>query len=542
MHFTILSLAAASAAFAAPQQWRGGAGGGGGGDSHQKPWGHPGWKGGHHGYNQSGESQQEAQQRANAVKEAFEFSWAGYSKYAFPNDELLPVNNSFSNSRNGWGASAVDALSTAIIMGEQQIVEQIMNHVATINWAVSYQNEVVSLFETTIRYLGGLLSGYDLLQGPAKSLVQDESKVKTLLDQAQNLANNLSFAFDTPTGIPYNGIYVGNRSNDGSQTNGLATIGTLVLEWTRLSDLTGNPVYGQLAQKGEEYLLNPRNPSLGEPFPGLVGTNVGINNGSFIDGSGGWNGGDDSFYEYLIKMFVYDINRFSYYKDRWVAAADSSIQYLASHPSSRPDLTYLAEFIGRQTQNTSEHLACFDGGNFILGGLVLNEQKYIDFGLQLVDSCENTYAQTLTKIGPEQFSWNTSLLATNYTNQTDFYNRAGFFILNGQYILRPEVIESFYYAYRITGDRKYQDFAWDAFVAINATCRAGSGFTSINDVNAPEGGGNQNFQESFWFAEVLKYSYLIHSPDREWQVNYNGSNQFVFNTEAHPVKVFGNPI
>ena len=42
---------------------------------------------------------------------------------------------------------------------------------------------------------------------------------------------------------------------------------------------------------------------------------------------------------------------------------------------------------------TSGHLACFDGGNFILGGLVLDEQKYIDFGLQLVEGCEDTYNQ-----------------------------------------------------------------------------------------------------------------------------------------------------
>jgi mannosyl-oligosaccharide alpha-1,2-mannosidase len=37
--------------------------------------------------------------RAQAVVDTFKLSWEGYYKYAFPNDELLPVNNSFSNSR-----------------------------------------------------------------------------------------------------------------------------------------------------------------------------------------------------------------------------------------------------------------------------------------------------------------------------------------------------------------------------------------------------------------------------------------------------------
>jgi mannosyl-oligosaccharide alpha-1,2-mannosidase len=88
---------------------------------------------------------------------------------------------------------------------------------------------------------------------------------------------------------------------------------------------------------------------------------------------------------------------------------------------------------------------------------VLEEQKYIDFGLELVASCENTYNQTLTGIGPEGFAWDDSEVPAN---QTEFYERAGFYITSGAYILRPEVLESFYYAYRATGDRKYQDVSF----------------------------------------------------------------------------------
>lgn len=222
-------------------------------------------------------------------------------------------------------------------------------------------------------------------------------------------------------------------------------------------------------------------------------------------------------------MYVYDTSRFGEYRDRWIAAADSTIQYLASHPSSRPELTFLAIFNGTDLQDNSEHLACFDGGNFILGGLVLQEQKYVDFGLQLVEACEDTYNQTLTGIGPETFSWNASAVPAN---QTAFYQRAGFYITDGHYILRPEVLESFYYAYRVTGDRKYQDvcrsssefqgkvmqansrsqYSWNGYLAINTTTHIGSGYSEITDVNAPGGGNKTNFQESFWFAEVLKYA------------------------------------
>lgn len=94
---------------------------------------------------------------------------------------------------------------------------------------------------------------------------------------------------------------------------------------------------------------------MGEPFPGLLGTDVNITTGLFIDGDGGWVGGDDSFYEYLIKMYLYDPVRFGEYKQRWILAVESSIKYLASHPTTRPDLTFLAIYNNQTLQFISEH-------------------------------------------------------------------------------------------------------------------------------------------------------------------------------------------
>jgi mannosyl-oligosaccharide alpha-1,2-mannosidase len=59
--------------------------------------------------------------------------------------------------RNGWGASAVDAFSTAIVMEIPEIVDQILEFIPTINF--SNTSSQISLFETTIRYIGGLLAG-----------------------------------------------------------------------------------------------------------------------------------------------------------------------------------------------------------------------------------------------------------------------------------------------------------------------------------------------------------------------------------------------
>ena len=288
------------------------------------------------------------QERAAAVKDAFTFAWNGYFTTCKGQDQLEPVTDTCSNPRNNWGASAVDALSTALVMESQPIVTDILDYIATIDYTTTVTE--VSLFETTIRYLGGMLSGYDLLKGPLSDLATNASTVDTLLIQSKSLADSLSFAFDTSTGIPSNNLNFTNRSTDGSTTNGLATIGTLCLEWQRLSDLTGDPSYGDLTQKAESYLLNPL-PVANEPFPGLVGSTVNISNGVFLDATGGWNGGDDSFYEYLIKMYVYDSSRYSNYSDRWIMAADSTIKYLTSN---RKSFSRTIDFLSRSFRSVSK--------------------------------------------------------------------------------------------------------------------------------------------------------------------------------------------
>ncbi|KAG6041194.1 hypothetical protein E4U41_005684 [Claviceps citrina] len=480
--------------------------------------------------------------RASEVKEAFRTAWAGYYEHAFPHDTLMPISVKSNDDRNAWGVTAIDALSTAIVMGESTTVNQILEYVPTIDFTTTKEaNSPISLFESNIRYLGGLLSGYDLLKGPAKNLVHDGNfkLVDALLHQARTLADSLSIAFDTPTGIPIGNVFLNptRRANVGEETNGPAGFGTLVLEWTRLSDLTGNKTYAQLVQEAQKYLVEPTGVPQG--YPGLVGLTVNITNGQFNDNYGSWGAGVDSFYEYLIKMYLYDPTEFAQYKDKWVLAADSTIKYLASHPTSRKDLTFLAAYNGKNLIPSSQHLASFAGGNFILGGVLLNEPKYIDFGLTLADSYYQTYRETASRIGPEVFSW---VIAGNDdpappAQDADFYAKAGFWATSKNYVLRPETIESLYYAYRVTGDRKYQDMAWEAFVAIRDRCRAGVGFSGLSDVTVQDGGQKDDYQESFFLAETLKYSYLIFAPESEFQFQGTGKNQFVYNTEAHPVRV-----
>ena len=461
----------------------------------------------------------------------FRFAWDGYYKYAYPHDDLLPRTNSFSDSRNGWGLTMIDSLDTAIIMEQQDIVDIILEWTAKVDFTKNNSPHPVttSLFETNIRYIGGMLGAYDLLKGPFSHLVTESNaaQVDALLTQTKSLADALKFAFNTPTGIPVNLVYIDNQTftnqslmANGQYSAGLAEMGSLVLEWQHLSDLTGDPSYGDLTQRAESWWFHGA-----EVFPGLTGGNFSVTTGAILDDYGGWTSGNDSAYEYLIKQYVYDPVRYANYSARWIEAADSTIEYLISHPSSRPDLTFPGVFAGKVISNYSEQLACFVGGNFILGGTALNEPKYLKYGLLFSEFCANGYRYAASGIGPILYSWDTELLATPpFKNQTALYDRAGWFIpdntafFNGQ---APEAVESWYYAYQVTGEQYWRDVAWNYTLAQNRTERVGSGFSSVNNVLTPDGNGTQNFMASYMLAEVLKYQYLIQAEKKGiWDIEY----------------------
>ena len=158
-------------------------------------------------------------------------------------------------------------------------------------------------------------------------------------------------------------------------------------------------------------------------------------------------------------------------------------------------------------QNTMETLSWFAGGSFILGGMVTDNQTLVDYGLSIADAAGAVYKMTTTGLAGEFVTWTTTC-ATSDGNACDPSDSIR--ITDGKYRLRPEVLETWYYAYRATRDPKYRDWAWSAFEAINRYCRTDSGFSAITNVNAADGGGKNDVQESFVFAEVLKYVYLIH--------------------------------
>jgi mannosyl-oligosaccharide alpha-1,2-mannosidase len=139
----------------------------------------------------SAEAEKERQQKLAVIKEAFSHAWNGYKGEAWGKDELLPVSGGSKNTFNGWAATLVDSLDTMWIMGLEGEFEEALEFVKNIDFQTSARPNI-PLFETTIRYLGGLLGAYDVSGG----------KYKVLLDKAEELGEVLMGAFDTPNRMP----------------------------------------------------------------------------------------------------------------------------------------------------------------------------------------------------------------------------------------------------------------------------------------------------------------------------------------------------
>lgn len=136
-------------------------------------------------------ARKEREERRNAVKKAFKHAWKGYKENAWLKDELAPISGGYRKAFSGWAATLVDTLDTLLIMDMEDEFEAALPALDEIDFTTTDDSRV-SLFETTIRYLGGLLSAYDLSKG----------KYPILLKKATELGEILYSAFDTPNRMP----------------------------------------------------------------------------------------------------------------------------------------------------------------------------------------------------------------------------------------------------------------------------------------------------------------------------------------------------
>ncbi|XP_074493233.1 mannosidase, alpha, class 1B, member 1b [Sebastes fasciatus] len=447
--------------------------------------------------------------RLEAVQGAFRHAWKGYKDFAWGHDELRPLSKSYSEWF-GLGLTLIDSLDTMWIMGLKEEFEEAKTWVAT---ELTFNKNVdVNLFESTIRILGGLLSTYHLTGDTL------------FLDKAKDIGSRLMPAFNTPSKIPYSDVNIGKGTAHPprwTSDSTVAEVTSIQLEFRELSRLTQEPQY----QDAVAEVMNQVH-KLDGKLDGLVPMFINTNSGQFThQGIYTLGARADSYYEYLLKQWIQGGKKEDQLLEDYLQAIEGVKKNLLQK-SSPNGLTFVGEISHGQFSPKMDHLVCFLPGTLALGAHNGLPADHMDLAKQLMETCYQMYIQMETGLSPEIVHFNMHQ-GSNRDIDVKLADRHN--------LLRPETVESLFYLYRFTKDPKYQDWGSEILQNFNKYTKVSSGgYTSINNVRDPDYVSPRDKMESFFLGETLKYLYLLFSDDPD----LISLDQYVFNTEAHPLPIW----
>ncbi|MBI4429044.1 MAG: glycoside hydrolase family 47 protein [Ignavibacteriales bacterium] len=416
---------------------------------------------------------------AESVKVEFLHAWNGYRNYAWGHDALKPLSK---QPHDWYGVSLymtpVDAFDTILLMGLSKEAAEAKKLILD---SLSFNKNIeVQAFEIIIRLLGGLLSSHQM-DG-------DERFLKL----AEDLGNRLLPIYNSPTGMPYRYVHLQTGKTRDARNNP-AEIGTALLEFGTLSKLTRNPIYYEKAKKALVELYARRSKI------GLVGTWINIETGEWVNTRSHISGAIDSYYEYLFKAWLlFGDKECKLMYDEGMKAVNA---YIADE--KRGELWYgvVDMHSGNRLATTYGSLDAFLPAVLCLGGDVERAKRLQESGYNMWN---------LHGIEPEMIDYDSMKVRA------------------AEYHLRPEIIESAYYLYYYTGDVKYQKMGDTFLKSIKTYCRTETAYAYLKNVVTKE---QADGMESFFFAETLKYLYLLFSPGETLPFG-----SVVFTTEAHPIR------
>ncbi|CAC36930.2 Endoplasmic reticulum mannosyl-oligosaccharide 1,2-alpha-mannosidase [Schizosaccharomyces pombe] len=463
--------------------------------------------------------------RKALIKKTFIESWTDYETYGWGKDEYYPIIKRGRNYlRKGMGWMIIDSLDTMMIMG---LDEQVLRAREWVNNSLTWNqdDEEVSVFETTIRILGGLLSSYHLSQD------------KLYLDRAVDLADRLLAAYNTSTGLPRSNVNLGTRKSRKRTREyfvSTAESGTVQMELRYLSYLTGDPKYWITADKTMEVLLGDATWS----HTGLVPITVNLITGAYVGRNIRLGSHGDSYYEYLLKQDLQLFSSGTVYRKAFDLSVDGIIEYLLNYTTPN-HFAYIAELPGgleHAQLPKMDHLVCFLPGTLMWGatnGTSLEaartsknwgtrQERDVKLAQELMRTCYEMYNMTATGLAPEIVFFDVDQTKNEiYSKRRDQHN-----------LMRPETVESLFILYRITRDEIYREWGWNIFVSFLRYSRlpGRDAFTCLDSVESKKVKDQRDKTESFWFAETLKYLYLLFEDD----FSILPLTNYTFNTEAHP--------
>ncbi|QCE07576.1 alpha-mannosidase I MNS4 [Vigna unguiculata] len=435
---------------------------------------------------------EEVRQLRDEAREMFYHAFNGYMDHAFPLDELRPLSCAGEDTLGGYALTLIDSLDTLALLGDRQ------RFATSVEWLgknIRFDiNKTVSVFETTIRVLGGLLSAH-LIASDYATGMRVPSYDNQLLNLAEDLARRLLPAFDTPTGIPFGSVnLLHGVDKHESKITSTAGGGTLTLEFGVLSRLTNDPIFEQVTKNAVRGLWARRSKL------NLVGAHINVFTGEWTQKDAGIGTSIDSFYEYLLKAYLlFGDEEYLYIFQEAYAAA---MHYLY-HDPWYVEVNMDSAAIVWPLFNS---LQAFWPGLQVLAGDI--------------NPAIRTHAAFLSV-------WR------RYGFTPEGFNLASLSVQHGQksYPLRPELIESTYWLYKATRDPRYLDAGRDMIASLQYGTRCPCGYCHISDVEHHK---QEDHMESFFLAETVKYLWLLFDlavgPDNLVE---NGPYKYVFSTEGH---------
>ncbi|XP_061148448.1 ER degradation-enhancing alpha-mannosidase-like protein 3 [Syngnathus typhle] len=459
------------------------------------------------------ESQHMTTEEMNTIRdrivEMFDHAYGSYMKYAYPADELMPLSckgrvrgqepnrGDIDESLGKFSLTLIDTLDTLVVLNK---LDEFEDGVRKAVQDVRLDNDVVvSVFETNIRVLGGLLGAHvmaDLLRqrGGRMQWYEDE-----LLNMATELGHRLLPAFNTSSGLPYPKVNLrygvqNPLSRTGTESDTCtACAGTMILEFAALSRLSGESVFEEYARRALDVLWERR-----QKGSDLVGTVINIHNGEWVRRDSGVGAGIDSYYEYLMKAYI--LLGDDVFLERFNIHYSAIMKYISQPPLLLNVHMHNPTVSVRSWMDSL--LAFFPGLQVLRGDLK-----------PAIETHEMLYQVTKQhKFLPEAFT-------------TEFR------VHWGQHLLRPEFAESTYYLYKATGDPYYLRVGQSIVEKLNAYARVPCGFAAVQDVRT---GTHEDRMDSFFLAEMFKYLYLLFTEKTQLPIDIDN---YIFTTEAHLLPV-----
>lgn len=399
---------------------------------------------------------------AEDVRREMRWAWSQYREHAWGKDQIRPLSGGFESfplKNHHLGLSLIEALDTLWIMG---LDDEFRDGVEWVKQNLDFDVDgEVSVFETSIRLVGGLLSAWNACRDPV------------LLAKARDCANRLlpSFAA-SPLGIPHRFINLRTGALRDRITNPAET-GTFIPEFGFLSRATGDDRYRAAAKRALVSMFERRSKI------GLLADAMDCMTGEWKSRRATIGPPSDSYYEYL--WDGWDLLGDRDCQRMYRTLTTSILQHQPQWIGGRVWLVDVDSETGMRINWEQDELSSFYGGLLAQGG---NRT----LGAEYTRSWAGV--QKMFGVIPEG------------------YDAAIGSDISPKNALRPELADAALNLWLLDRREEWRHIVRDHYLAMKRWNKARFGYAELADVTTTPKRQSDHCP-GYWWSEQMKYYYLI---------------------------------